>query len=200
MNQAITNTNMNGKHGMTEKKPLRKGQGRRQIIACQSRIQELIAQGYDVRMVYDALCSEGLITISYGGFYDFVTQRKRVKRSKVQLLMPGAELSPLLPASPIIQPVSPSSTQQDDAPLFAPQPTAAVQSKAISPIASQKPDGLIPPPQNSPGPSDKVERGRAMQAMLDNTIKRNNQLMQTATTDPELQKAAAHLVHGTDEE
>jgi len=95
---------------MTEKKPLRKGQGRRQFIACLARIKELLNQGYDIRMTYEALREDGLITMSYGGFYDLVTQRKRLKKKQVRNEEPAPGLiftlepaiAPTLPPEPLV--------------------------------------------------------------------------------------------------
>ncbi len=64
------------------KKRLRKGEGRIQFIACRERIEELQAQGYDILAIHSTLVKEKRISMSYAGFYENITQRR--KKSKVE--------------------------------------------------------------------------------------------------------------------
>ena len=60
-------------------KPLKKGEGRVQFFACRERVAELTNQGYDLTAIHAKLVEEGRITMSYSGFYENVTGRRKNK-------------------------------------------------------------------------------------------------------------------------
>lgn len=62
------------------KKRLKKGEARIQFLASRERIEELQAKGYDILAIYSALVKEKGISMSYAGFYENITQRR--KRNK----------------------------------------------------------------------------------------------------------------------
>ena len=71
---------------MNEKKRLRKGEARIQIIACQERIEKLSVAGYGPVAIHEILFQEGVITMTYGGFYEAVRYSEiRKKRRKKNL-------------------------------------------------------------------------------------------------------------------
>ena len=75
---------------MAEKKRLRKGEAKIQIIACRERIDKLRAEGYGPVAIHEILTNDGVITMSYGGFYEaFVYGEVRKKRRKKRISKPG---------------------------------------------------------------------------------------------------------------
>lgn len=181
----LSTTTTNGKHGMTDKKPLRKGQGRRQFIACHGRIKELISQGYDISMVYEALRDEGLITMSYGGFYDLVTQRKRRKKQKMNLLEPIPDSAPLFPITAPMQPTvssNPALGGLDDQPI----PTIREKQTALTP----QPSGV------GTGATDKEERRRKIQDSLSKNLKASEKFINESASesDSERDEMAERLI------
>lgn len=161
---------------MTDKKPLRKGQGRRQFIACHGRIKELIAQGYDISMVYEALRDDGLITMSYGGFYDLVTQRKRKKKQKVNLMEPAYDPTPLFPVTAPMQPTVIS--------LPAPAPASTEPDQQMLPAIRE--NQAVPVPQISGAGTDamdKEERRKAIQDSLHKNLKASEKFINEAPSE-----------------
>ena len=78
---------------MSEKKRLRKGEAKIQIIACRERIEKLCAAGYGPVVIHEILTKEGIITMTYGGFYEaFRYGEVRKKRRKKCCGVPNVEV------------------------------------------------------------------------------------------------------------
>ena len=69
---------------MNEKTRLRKGEAKIQFLACGERIAELRASGLDIKSTYLQLVKENLVTMTYTGFYENVSQRQKKRSRKGQ--------------------------------------------------------------------------------------------------------------------
>lgn len=168
MNLSITTAN--GKHGMAEKKPMKRGQGKRQFFACLDRIQELAGKGYSPLLIHEALTKDGSITLSYAGFYDLLTQRKRRKKQGAQLAKP--EITPLFPISPPTQPASKVRIVAED------QNQQPVSNAPIKPV--------VPTSQSSGIGTDaigKEERRRAIQDSLSKNLKASEKFINESASE-----------------
>lgn len=63
------------------KKRLKKGEARIQFLASRERIEELQAKGFDILVIYSALVKEKRISMSYAGFYENITQRRKKNKA-----------------------------------------------------------------------------------------------------------------------
>ena len=81
---------------MTEtKKRMRRGMGRVEVLASRDKIVEMSKQGYSPIMIYEKLTEEGVITLSFPGFYDVLRiqgliKSTRKRRPKAQADDPSA--------------------------------------------------------------------------------------------------------------
>ncbi len=106
---------------MTEKKALRKGQGRREFYACYDRIKELAERGCNMTLIFEELTKEGLITMSYDAFYDSMTQRKRKRKVGQLAAVEGKPLyPPQMPLTPQPMPLWEATPPVPQAPMAAP--------------------------------------------------------------------------------
>jgi hypothetical protein len=80
---------------MSNKSRLPKSSGRVEVFAVKTRIEELRAKGYSLTAIYNLLVDEKCITLSYKGFYDAFTGRKRKKHQAA----PAAAATPLRPVA-----------------------------------------------------------------------------------------------------
>jgi hypothetical protein len=95
---------------MTNKSRLPKSSGRVEVFAVKARIEELHAKGYSLTAIYNLLVDEKCITLSYQGFYDAFTGRKRKKHQSA----PAVATTPSRPEA-IEKPSTPTPQGSDPA-------------------------------------------------------------------------------------
>lgn len=86
---------------MAERKP--KYMARVEYRQHQERIEKRLAEGYSQRLVYDELTREGLLSMSYSAFCDYVRgggQRLHGRPKKGRGKLPAARSSPTSAAKP----------------------------------------------------------------------------------------------------
>lgn len=60
-----------------------------EYLACQEEVEAMLAKGYSVKMVYEAMKDQGRVTCSYSAFCDYVRGGGKRKHSKSKRL-PGS--------------------------------------------------------------------------------------------------------------
>jgi len=115
---------------MNEKTRLRKGEAKIQFLACGERIAELRASGLDIKSTYMQLVKENLVTMTYTGFYENVSQRQKKRSRKGQ-----AEAAANLPA------VAEEPQHQEPLPSVKALPAPAENSVLPIPAKTDLPSG-----------------------------------------------------------
>ena len=168
---------------MSEKTRLKKGEAKIQFIACGDRIAELRASGLDIKATYLQLVKENLITMTYTGFYENVSQRQK-KRSRKGLAEAAALQSAVLPLPAITSAATAAVAPSPPRPL--PQNLTAGPVKSPLPAPQQRLSGLTT--------SNQGERRKAMQASLENAIKEQDRHLNDSGNDPEMEELKKTLV------
>lgn len=159
---------------MSERTALKHGQAKVQYYACREKVYQLREAGYSIQAIYDLLTKDGIITMSYKALHRNISKDRMVaeKEPKIARHSPASNPQQIMPKSSGL--ASPEESTRPPTGQFA------------LPIPQQRPSSLAASVQD--------DRGKAMQALLDNAIKMQVQHMNDSRDDPEMERLKKTLI------